>query len=332
MNAAAPGRACPADYGTPPGALAGAPAFTADTLYVVGGLYGNAPALEALLARAAREPVPPRIVFNGDFHWFDADPDTFARVQASVLRHTALRGNVETELAHEDRGAGCGCGYPAWVGDAEVERSNRIMTTLAATARRHPAARGTLAALPATLVATVGGLRVGIVHGDTASLAGWRYAQENLATPAARAALAADFEANDLRVTASSHTCLPVATLISARAGRCALINNGAAGMPNFAGTTHGVFTRIAHTPAPDALYRATLDGVAVEALPLHYDAPTFLRGFDRQWPAGSPAALSYRERIVRGPAYAIAQATRDGFEPVPQAPRTRRSTAAETP
>lgn len=331
MNATAPGRACPADYGTPPGALAGAAAFAADTLYVVGGLYGNAFALDALLARAALEPAPPRIVFNGDFHWFDTDPDTYARVQAAVQRHAALRGNVETELAHEDRGAGCGCGYPASVSDAEVERSNRIMEALTVTARAFPAERRALAALPATLVARVGTLRVGIVHGDATSLAGWRYGQENMATPADRAALAGDFDANALRVIASSHTCLPVAAVIDAQAGRCALINNGAAGMPNFAGAAHGVFTRIARTPAPDALYRATLEGIAIEALPLHYDAQAFLRAFDRQWPSGSPAALSYRERIVHGPAYAIAQAARDGFAPVPHGARSMHTSTAET-
>ena len=333
MNAPAlirPGRSCPADYGTPPGALAAAPAFAVDTLYVVGGLYGNAHALAALLARAAREPVPPRLVFNGDFHWFDADRDTFSRIQAAVLRHTALRGNVETELAHDDRGAGCGCGYPEWVGDAEVERSNRIMAALAATAQALPTARRALAALPATLVAAVGDLRIGIVHGDTEALAGWRYGQENLATPAARAALAGDFDANDLRVIASSHTCLPVATVIDTRGGRSALVNNGAAGMPNFSATTYGLFTRIARAPAPDALYRTTLDGVTIEALPLHYDATAFLCGFDRQWPAGSPAAVSYRERIARGPAYTPAQAARDGFWRLPDGAGSIRQSVEE--
>jgi hypothetical protein len=51
-----------------------------------------------------------RLVFNGDFHWFDADPEVFARVQATVLAHEALRGNVETELARlGDIDAGCVC-------------------------------------------------------------------------------------------------------------------------------------------------------------------------------------------------------------------------------
>ena len=69
----------------------------------------------------------PTLVFNGDFNWFDVDPDGFARLNARVLAHAALRGNVETELATDDERAGCGCAYPQWVGDAEVARSNEIV-------------------------------------------------------------------------------------------------------------------------------------------------------------------------------------------------------------
>ena len=61
-----------------------------------------------------------RLVFNGDFHWFGADPEIFARAQRQVLAHTALRGNVETELTAEpvatDEDAGCGCACPDWIG------------------------------------------------------------------------------------------------------------------------------------------------------------------------------------------------------------------------
>ena len=55
----------------------------------------------------------------------------FDRVQREVLAHTAMRCNVETELADEEasQDAGCGCAYPDWVGDA-VERSNRILNRL----------------------------------------------------------------------------------------------------------------------------------------------------------------------------------------------------------
>ena len=115
---------------------------------MIGGLYGNLEALAAIQALAAREPGPVTLVFNGDFHWFDVDDADFAHVTAEVLRHAALRGNVETEIAAEDSGAGCGCAYPADVSDAEVERSNEILARLRATAARAPLLRARLAALP----------------------------------------------------------------------------------------------------------------------------------------------------------------------------------------
>lgn len=146
-----PGRSCPLHYRYAPEVFrAEAPPRlqSLEVLYVVGGLYGNERALERVLELFDRERGRKRLVFNGDFHWFDADPDAFARVQAGVLAHEALRGNVETELASEDGDdeAGCGCAYPDWVGQGVVERSNRILRRL----RQAAAApqRAELAALP----------------------------------------------------------------------------------------------------------------------------------------------------------------------------------------
>jgi len=178
---AQPGRVCPLHYHYGPAALSGPADFEADTLYVAGGLYGNAYALEGLLGAVHAEAVRPALVFNGDFHWFDATPCDFAAVDRFVMDHTALRGNVETEIAGDDDTAGCGCAYPAEVGDAEVARSNRIIERLRNVARAAPRSRARLAALPMHLVAEVGGIRVGIVHGDADSLAGWSYSTQSLA-------------------------------------------------------------------------------------------------------------------------------------------------------
>jgi hypothetical protein len=309
-----PGRACPLNYRYPPAALARDPALEVDPLYVFGGLYGNLPALEAALELAAREPGA-AIVFNGDFHWFDADGSRFEAVDAAVQRHAALRGNVETELASDGSDAGCGCAYPAWVDDAEVERSNRILARLRRTARGFPARRARLATLPMHLAAVVGGLRVAIVHGDVESLAGWRYAQQALADPAHAAAVAGDFGSAGARIIASSHTCLPVAAAFDTAAGGCALINNGAAGMPNFRGTRHGVITRIATAPAAAALYGIVLDGVHVEALALRYDAARFERQFLEDWPPGSDAYVSYYRRLRGDIDYTLARAVRGGVK-----------------
>lgn len=306
-----PGRSCPLHYRYQPSELARAAELAADTLYVVGGLYGNQPGLKALEELAAREEAPPAIVFNGDFNWFNVDDEGFAAVNREVLRQHALRGNVETEIAGEDGTAGCGCGYPEWVSDAEVERSNRIMELLRVTARRFPAIRQRLAALPMYLRADVGGIRVAIVHGDAHSLAGWDYAQERLSDPTHRQRIAGDFEAAGTRIIASSHTCLPVLYELDTADGRSVLVNNGAAGMPNFAHTRFGVITRISTRPAdrPNALYGTRIGAVHVDALPLRYDHKAFLAQFSENWPEGSPAHRSYHRRIALGPVATLAQA-----------------------
>jgi hypothetical protein len=126
-----PGRACPMSYRYSPRVFDRAPEIEADTLYVIGGLYGNVEALAAIATLAAREPGPVTLAFNGDFHWFDVGDGDFAHVTREVLRHPALRGNVETEIAGEDSGVGCGCAYPADVGDAEVARFARAGTARA---------------------------------------------------------------------------------------------------------------------------------------------------------------------------------------------------------
>src|SRR5512139_1135660 len=143
---AGPGRSCPSHYRYSPRVLRGGATLTVDSLYVVGGLYGNPFALDAVLSMAHGEGAA--VVFNGDFNWFDVEPGEFRRINESVLLHAALRGNVETEIAGEEEGAGCGCAYPEWVGDAEVGRSNRILERLRETARGFPDLRARLHALP----------------------------------------------------------------------------------------------------------------------------------------------------------------------------------------
>jgi hypothetical protein len=319
MSVDAPGRNCPLAYRYAPEVFRRPPEIEAETLYVIGGLYGNAFALDAILALAAREPDAPTLVFNGDFNWFDVDPGGFAALNAAVLGHVALRGNVETELAHNGDEAGCGCAYPEYVGDADVARSNAILGRLRATARGVPALRACLGALPMHAVAAVGGVRIAIVHGDAWSLAGWRFAQENLGAETIERA----FDAAAVSVFASSHTCLPV----TYRSDGGVVANNGAAGMPNFRGTHYGLVTRIATAAHADALYGERVGRVAVETLAVRYDHAGWLAHFDRLWPAGSPAATSYRKRITDGPDYDLARAVRRAAR-IAAAPRYGAATA----
>jgi hypothetical protein len=304
---AKPGRSCPRHYRYSPAVFARPADLTAQALYIVGGLYGNPFALEAVLAMARREGAT--LVFNGDFNWFNVDPAEFESVNEIVLQHVALRGNVETEIAGEDSGAGCGCAYPEWVGDAEVERSNEILRRLRETASAYPELRERLAALPMHLVAEIGGLRIGIAHGDAESLAGWQFSQEALRERPERAR--ALIAGAGIDVFACTHTCLPVMQEFVAPRGPALIVNNGAAGMPNFRDTRFGLATRIAGAPSTQALYGTRLGPMVVEAVPVRYDHEGWMTRFDCVWSAGSPASLSYRKRIASGPGYEVEQAVR---------------------
>jgi hypothetical protein len=316
----APGRSCPLHYQYGPRSFVRPPDVSAvDVLYVVGGLYGNELALHRVLDLFAAERGRARVVFNGDFHWFDVDPAVFERVQRQVLAHTALRGNVETELATEptdaDDDAGCGCAYPDWVGDAVVERSNRILRRLRSTAT--PEQRAQLAALPMTLRADVGELRLGIVHGDAQSLAGWGFAQEHLRDAAHRDTVRGWFERAQVDAFACTHTCLPVFQGLHAAgaAGGAArwVFNNGAAGMPNFSGDAAGLLTRIALRPfeGPERRFGVQAGEVFIDAIAIDTDATQAQAQFQRQWPAGSDAHASYFHRIAHGPDYRVQDAIR---------------------
>jgi hypothetical protein len=303
------GRVCPADYRYPPSVFDRAPEFAADVLYVVGGLYGNLAALAEVERLAADEGA--QIVFNGDFHWFDAEPGWFAEIERRVAGDRAMRGNVETEIARaNDIGAGCGCAYPASVGEDVVRRSNEILIELRRAAATLPGAAARLAALPMHLVAEVGGLRIGIVHGDASALAGWSFAHDALDAPAAPATLEAVRRVAQVDVFASTHTCLAALRDFALGAGRLTVINNGAAGMPNFSGSRFGLVSRIGTSPSPHRpLYGLERDGVHIDAIALQYDGDVFLDRFLARWPRGSAAHASYYQRITAGPDHTVSLA-----------------------
>ncbi|MFO7703531.1 MAG: hypothetical protein R6V43_00105 [Halopseudomonas sp.] len=304
------GRNCPLDYRLPADSFAGQPLFDCPTLYVVGGLYGNRQALTALEQRLAAEPEA-RVVFNGDLHWLDRDPAVFADIEARVAAHLLLRGNVETELGRlGNSDAGCGCAYPDSVDEATVTRSNQIQAQLSATLAQLPGLAAQLAGRAPTALVSVAGQRIAITHGDESSLAGWQCAREPLAIPERQQALHAWMTIHQLSVLATSHTGRAAAWCQA----DTAVINNGAAGLPNFNNGRYGLVTRIASRAHPAALYRAQLGGLVIEALALNYQHEQFIREFDRQWPAGSPAALAYRERLLRGGPEAAQAALLGGF------------------
>lgn len=299
-----PGRVCPLRYRYGAEAIASAETRAAQTLYVVGGLYGNLPALEAVeqLAGAEREPV--RLCFNGDFNWFNIDDTQFEAINRRVLRHDAMLGNVEAEFGADADDAGCGCAYPEHVDAGVVERSNRIHATLKATARRHPQLAEAIARLPMYASFQVGDCRIAVVHGDADSLAGWRFDVEALDDCGAATWLAGVFARAQVDVFASTHTCLPAMRAFP-RPDRPVgwIVNNGACGMPNFNAELSGLCTRIALTPSPHPVVHEVRRGdVWLGVLPIRFDVRRWHAEFLAQWPEDSAAWTSYWHRISRGP------------------------------
>lgn len=302
-----PGRSCPLSYRYSPTVFKREAEVRAETLYVIGGLYGNVPALNTILELALTEAAKPTLIFNGDFNWFNIDALSFETINREVLKHIALRGNVETELSANADDAGCGCAYPDYVDDADVERSNQIMRTLRRTAADFPEFSAVVSALPMNAIADVGGQRFAIVHGDAESLSGWRFAHDSLHEPDNVAWLNRVCDQANLAGFASSHTCLPTFRRFGNGAQRRVVINNGAAGMPNFSHTQYGLISRISvHAPREGlAQYGDIINGVYIDAIPVHYDTAKWKKAFLLNWPEGSPAHHSYFNRIVHGPVYA---------------------------
>jgi hypothetical protein len=282
-----------------------------------------------VLERADDEPTgPAAVVFNGDFHWLDVDPDDFQAISRSVLARHVTKGNVEAQLASEEDG-GCGCAYPDYVGDDVVQRSNQVITRLRATAGRFPELVRRLGGLPRYLTASVAGERVGIVHGDSESLAGWRLALEAMepGDPAVRRQVgwrgrpttAADlldwFGRADVSVLANTHTGLPYAQVVPDGRRRRLVVNNGTAGLASFAGTTFGVITRLSGDPRPpaDRLHGTTVGALRCDAVALRFDLGDWRRRFLAQWPPGSPGHRAYFARLTGGTHLRLQQAARAG-------------------
>lgn len=294
-----PGRSCPIRYRYGAQALATAPTRIAQTLYVVGGLYGNLQALDTVEALAACETGPVTVCFNGDFNWFNVDDASFEAVNRRVRAHHAIAGNVEAELLADSDESGCGCAYPDDVDADVVARSNRIHARLKATAARHPSIQAQLAALPLFARYQVGDCRVAVVHGDADSLAGWRFDLDALSDPAHEPWLAESFHQARADVFASSHTCQPALRQLTQHSQTPVVINNGAAGMPNLRDRRAGLITRIGVQASPHTpLYGTRTAGVHIDALAVDYDHALFERAFLANWPSGSDAHTSYFKRI----------------------------------
>ena len=115
-------------------------------------------------------------------------------------------------------------------------------------------------------------------------------------------------------VFASTHTCLAALRDFALGAGRLTVINNGAAGMPNFSGSRFGLVSRIGTSPSPHRpLYGMERDGVHIDAIALHIRWGCFPRPFPRPLAAGLGCAriLLSTDHCGAGP-HRLASARRD--------------------
>lgn len=308
-----PGRSCPIDYNIDKNIFSDSTKdVDCDCLYVVGGLYGNLQSLNEIIEMANSENLPTTIVFNGDIHWFDIHPDDFEKIEGIIKNHMPLLGNVEAEIIRsEDINVGCGCSYPDCVDDEAVERSNEIHRMLKQGALKSRVSIDNLKSRSYACTAKVGDKRIAITHGDEISLAGWGCSRENLFESSRQLDLEKWFKDNSIDIIASTHTCAPAVFSKNSKA----VINNGASGMPNFSNTNYGLITRISKNKNERAIYRSKLDDIYIEAVPINYDSNKFITWFDSVWDSDSPAAISYRDRIVSGGCDSPKDALICGFE-----------------
>ncbi len=163
---------------------------------------------------------------------------------------------------------------------------------------------------------SVGDVRIAVVHGDATSLSGWDFECRKVLHRDAAPRFASLFDCAKVAIFASTHTCLPVARLF----GECrARLNNGSAGMPNRRGQLFGLVTRISIRPLAIrgiSVYEARLGSLYLNAVAVRYDQGAWPAKFDAQWPTGSPAATSYRSRLIRGANCPLVSAIGPGSSP----------------
>lgn len=268
-----------------------------DAIYVVGGLYGNYEALESI-KEVVKEDNERFLVLNGDIHWFDIHEEDFLKIEEALYIPGCqlMLGNVEYELLAKDDTLGCGCNYSELVEDDFVMRSNLIHATMKRSLRNHTILEE-LKFRPRSKVYRLFDKRIAITHGDEKNMAGWKCSIDELAYKSRQEELLNWMNDNNIDILATTHTCLPALL----RLGNKIIINNGAAGMANVKGETFGLISRIGDKPHSQALISEKIDDIYVELVKVDFSLDRFLEWFDKVWPEGSAASVSYRSRIING-------------------------------
>jgi len=256
-------------------------------LLICGGAYGNLEALEALAAFQLGHGIgDDHVIHTGDAVAYCADAE--ASVQFMAQRGwTAIKGNVEEQIA--SRSDDCGCGFEE--GSVCDAASQRWYAHAVATLSQ--SGNAWMAGLPSHLCFTMAGVRVQVVHGSVSRTNRFMFA--SLPDEEFDAELAA---ANADLVVAG-HTGIPFTRVIGNRCWH----NSGALGMPAndatqrvwvsvLSPTDDGIAIKH-HALSCDA--QAAASKIRAAALPEGY-ADGLLSGL---WP--SPDILPERERAGTG-------------------------------
>lgn len=268
-----------------------------DAIYVVGGLYGNYEALKTI-KKIIKEDNERFLAFNGDVHWFDININDFLKIEVTLEMQGCrlMMGNVEYELLSKDDTFGCGCNYSELVEDDFVMHSNIIHSIM----KKNLMGQDILEKIklrPRAKVYNLFDKKIAITHGDEKNMAGWKCSRDDLSYKKRQEELFNWMNDNNIDILATSHTCLPALLRINNKI----IINNGAAGMANVKGESFGLISRIGNKPHSQAIISEKIDDVYVELVKVDFSLLDFLEWFDKVWPKGTAANVSYRSRITNG-------------------------------
>ena len=242
-----------------------------------------------------------RLIFNGDFHWLNKKKEEFIAVQEFINKHIAIKGNIEDSLSNPKNFNNCNCDYPDYFPPEETIYSNEIFSQLKKTYLLCDEYKNDLNKLDTHFYISIkNGPNVFVTHGDLLSLNGWSFSSQSI-REVKKEDFLNFFNLVNADVIVSSHTCLPVfCNAIHRNGEEKLLLNNGAAGMPNFRNKEFGIIIRISSTEFPDekVLYRKRIKNYFFEAIKLEYANENFVKDFLSNWPFKSPGYKAYFDRI----------------------------------
>lgn len=287
------GRICPIDYKIDSKLFKNINNINYETIYIAGGIYGNYFALKSLVEMAKKDNA--FIILNGDYHWFDYDYYSFLCIEDIIKDYMVLNGNVEKELLRNES-TGCGCAYPNYVDDDVVKRSNHIHSCLKHNIQDNKII-AKISSRKEVCTIRLKDYLIGISHGDEKSVAGWSCSNISLRNNERQKEIINFMDSLQLNVFATSHTCEPIMMYDENHI----VINNGAAGMPNFNKSGEGVVTRISFSESIDRIYGSKVGELYIDAVAIKYDNEAFIKWFETHWKKGTPAHISYFDRILNG-------------------------------